>query len=150
MVIECNRLHCPLLSILKVAVHTVLPRVTPESIHDLRVLVLLIPIYLAVWNLINAIMGLFLTFVIDLAFINIIKIFPSILILKSFIFWALFALVFVRRARFVVSTSPSRSCLGERIRGNCPVYAFSSCQILGRLSSSASRVSSSFRLVVGV
>ena len=150
MVIECNGLHRPLLCVLKVAIHTILPRVTPKSIHDLRVLVLLIPVHLAIWNLINAIMSLFLSFVIDLTFVNIIKIFPPILVLNAFIFWALFALVFVRRARFVVSTTSSRSCLGEGIRGNCPVYAFSCCQILGRLASSAPGVSSSFRLVVGV
>ena len=147
MVIEGDRLHGPLLRVLKITVHAVLLRVTPQPVHEVRVLVLLIPVDLAVWDLVYAIMCLFLAFVIDLAFIHIVKVFLSIRVL-AFIFNYLIMdlLLFERRMRLVV-----RSCrsLYELILEVRPLFVFWR-RAFGRVVPAAARLSSGLGLLVGV
>lgn len=96
MMVQCDRLHCPLLRILKITVHAVLLRVTSDSVHEFRILVLLIPIYLTVRYLVHTIVSLLFSFVINFTFVHVVKVFLPIGLLFIIVFFYdfLFALVF--------------------------------------------------------
>lgn len=110
--IEGDGFHCPLLSILKITVHAVLLRVAPECIHEFRVLVLLIPVHLTVWYLVDSVVGFFLSFVIDFTLVHVIEVLlPVILLVSLFCFEWLIALVLVGG----VGASDPWGCLCEVI-----------------------------------
>lgn len=78
MVVEGDRLHGPLLRVLKITVHAVLLRVAPKPVKELGVFVLLIPVHLAVGYLVDAVVRFFLSFVIDFAFVDVVEVFLAI------------------------------------------------------------------------